>query len=157
MDGLTAAASVMLERKHGDRDADPAVVLRKSDRADATVVRTLIEINDRPWLADPKRTAECGGEAVGIAAAHVVLDRVVVHRSTTDEGCDYWVRRPDSGEDEPLERLELSGIGDGMESTASRVRTKRRQLDEQGDQEAGFAIITNFRTDPVEVAIEGYP
>ncbi len=157
MDGLTAAASVMLERKHGRRAEDPALVRRRDERLDAVIVRTPIEPNEREWLADPKRTAEHGAEAIGIAAVHQVLDRVVVHRSTTDEGCDYWVRLNGASDAQPLERLELSGIGDGMQSTRSRVASKRAQLRDHGNDEAGFAIITNFRAEPIEVAIEEYP
>ncbi|MBK9034013.1 MAG: hypothetical protein IPL61_22550 [Myxococcales bacterium] len=157
MDGLTAAASVMLERRHGRRLEDPALVRRADERLDAMIVRTPIEPNEREWLADPKRTAEHGGEAVGIAAAHQVLGRVVVHRSTTDEGCDYWVRPVDAGDEVPPERLELSGIGDGSQSTAARTRVKLKQLEEHGGHERGFAIVTNFRKAPVEIFVEEYP
>jgi hypothetical protein len=51
------------------------------------------------------------------------------------------------------ERLEVSGIGGGTERAVSRLREKLTRLAEYPEEPPGFAIVTNFRDDPVEILV----
>lgn len=150
---LALAASVVLERLHRARQADPATIQHRRVQHHASIRRVAVEERDRAWKADPLKATEQGGEAMAVLTAYRLLNRVVVRRLQTDTGADYLVRPIGEVGDDSLERLECSGIGDGKETTAHRLRSKLEQLGKFPDEPPGHAIVTNFGTAPVEIYI----
>jgi hypothetical protein len=149
---LALAASVVLDRLHGERQDDPATI-QHGRVHQASIRRVAVEERDRAWKADHLKATEQGGEAMAVLTAYRLLNRVVVRRLQTHTGADYLVRPVGVVGDDSLERLECSGIGDGQESTAHRLSTKLAQLARYPDEAPGHAIVTNFGTAPVEIHI----
>ena len=151
-DDLALAASVVLERLHGERSLDPATIAQDLSSRVAVIHRVSVDARDRAWKSDPQKATEQGGEGIAVLTAYHVLARVVVRRLQTDTGADYLLRSAHVSGGDDLERLECSGIGDGKESTGHRLRTKLRQL-ARYPGEKGHAIVTNFGAVPVEIHI----
>ena len=150
------AASVLLERNHGPRAADP-VDLHHDDRTRrAELRRCPVDARDHDTYDEPIQVTEEAAEAVAFLVARHVLGRVVYRRLRTRTGADYALRRPDDPDRDGFERLEISGIGAGAESTAHRLRDKITQLARFPDEPPGYAIVANFRDDPIEVMIARY-
>ncbi len=154
---LAAAASVVLERKHGPGADDAAAIVHGESTRSAMIVRLAIGDDARRTYDDPQEATEEGAEAVAILVARRVLDRVVFARLPKGTGADYKMRAAGLLVDDTYERLECSGIGDGTEATATRLREKVDQLARPANQPPGYAIVTNFVTTPVEIAIGSFP
>lgn len=94
---------------------------------------------------------------MGILVTRRVLDRVVFRRLPKGTGADYLMREAEAAEGDSYERLECSGMGEGQESASMRLRTKIRQLAQFPGNPSGFAIVTDFRTTPVDIRYGGWP
>jgi hypothetical protein len=75
----------------------------------------------------------------------------------TETGADFLIEPIAPGSTDALERVEFGGIGDGAESTTARLNRKLRQMRRYPDEPPGYAVVTNFTTMPVEVAIRTVP
>ena len=53
-----------------------------------------------------------------------------------------------------FERLEASAIADGDESAARRLLSKLAQLEKYPAGQPGAAVVTNFRSSPIEIRFE---
>lgn len=151
-EAIGLAASVVLERLHGARLDDPAVVHGGSDGGRAALIARLpLDDRARSSYADPQEATEEGGEGVGVVTARHVLDRIVFRRLPKGTGADYLMRDPGAPDGDAYERLECSGIGDGKESAEARLRSKLQQLARAPDQPPGYAVVTDFGVEPVEI------
>lgn len=113
----------------------------------------------RRTYADPQEATEKGAEAVAIVAARCLLDRVVFRRLPKATGADYLMRplaAADANTDS-YARLECSGIADGQETAAGRLRDKIAQLARYPDGGAGRAIVTRFCSSPVDIRSRRWP
>lgn len=150
---LAAAATVTLERVHGVRTQDACRIEEGDTHRGGVLLRTEISDDARATYDSPAEATEEGAEAVAILVARRVLDRVVVRRLDTYSGADYVIRDPANPDLEQYERLECSGIAKGRESTISRLQSKIAQLAAVTDRPPGYAVVTNFRTSPLEIAV----
>ncbi len=156
-EALAAAATVVLERLQGPGERDLALVRNAEVQREGVVVRTAIDDAARATYDDPQEATEEGAEAVAILVAKRLLDRVVYRRLPKETGADYMMRDPRFDGRDHVERLECSGIGDGRDATARRLEQKIEQLGRYPDEPPGQAIVTNFRTTPIEILVGGYP
>jgi len=117
---------------------------------DMAIVLDLGAIDDATELESPY------AEAVAFLVARRVLNRIAYARCRTRTGADYRLRRPGAADSDSYERLEVSGIGGGTEPAFSRLREKLTRLAEYAEEPPGFAIVTNFRDDPVEILVGRY-
>jgi hypothetical protein len=106
---------------------------------------------------DAEEATEWAAVGVAISVARRVLGRDVFLRLPKGTGADFLMRDPANdpadGLAERYERLECSGIGDGKESSATRLRKKDRQLERARHELPGVAIVTTFRADPVHIEV----
>lgn len=149
-EALALAASVVLDRLHGAREADPAEVHGSEQPQSAKIRRAPVDASARESYGDPQEATEEGGEAIGVLVARRVLDRIVFSRLPKGTGADYRMRDPNIEQGDLYERLECSAIADGPESTTTRLRRKLAQLARFPGQ-PGTAVVTNFRTQPVDI------
>lgn len=150
-EAIGLAASVVLERLHGPGASDLAMVHGDGAERTAVIGRVLVDGPARATYADPQEATEEGGEGVGVATAHRVLERIVFRRLPKGTGADYLMRDPSTGDGDAYERLECSGIGDGRDPAEARLRSKLRQLARFPEHPPGYAIVTDFGAAPVEI------
>jgi hypothetical protein len=155
------AASVVLDQLHDPRSEDPAFVSGEGRELEAVIRRVDVDDRARATCADPQESTEEGAEAVAFLTARRVLDRIVFKRLPKRTGADYLMRGPSGGTegDEEFEslRLECSGIGEGREGAAERLRKKIQQLSRYPDELPGYAVVTDFKPEPVEILFERWP
>lgn len=147
----------MLEHNHGARSEDPFVLEDKGGVYAGTIRRSPIDDNARRFRRDLTKATESGAEAIGLLAVTHRLGRRVVNRLTTDTGADFLIEPIDPSSDLEFERVEFSGIGYGSESTSTRLNRKVEQMLRYPDEPPGYAVVTNFTTMPVEVAMRSTP
>lgn len=150
------AASVLLERRHGARPRDAASLRDDEGVRPAEIVRCTINDRSRATYDEPLQCTEEAAEAIAFTVARQVLQRVVYGRMKTRTGADYRLRPPGAPETDVYERLEVSGIGDGTDTCEDRLHDKLRRFARYPDEPAGFAIITDFGENPVEIRIGRY-
>jgi hypothetical protein len=153
---FAAAASVALERAHGVRDVDAATVLRDEAAREATIVRTGVDDIERATWADPNEATEDGAVGIAILVAREELGLVAFRRLVTGTGADYCVAAPTHGDDE-YERLECSGLAKGEEPAGARLRSKLKQMARGNDKRPGWAVVTDFKTEPVDIRMARWP
>jgi hypothetical protein len=151
---IALAASVVLDRLHGAKESHPAKLHEASGPRLAELRRSPVDDLARNSYGDPQEATEKGGEAVAIALAKTVLERIVFRRLPKGTGADYLMRNPLSLRTDEYERLECSAIGDGQEETTARLRSKLNQLARYPDQPPGWAVVTCFRVEPIEIRFE---
>jgi hypothetical protein len=156
-EALALAASVVLERLHGPRDGDDAVVHGDDIRRAAEIRRVPVDERAHATYADPQEATEEGAEGIAIVMARHVLERIVFRRLPKGTGADYLMRDPRSQDGDAYERLECSGIADGQETAASRLRGKLDQLARFPTHPRGRAVVTHFRMQPVEIRFGSFP
>lgn len=147
------AATVLLQRNHGPRESDPAELHHEDRRRNAVLIRRAVTARADLTYDEPIQVTEEAAEAVAFLVARRVLDRIAYGRCRTRTGADYRLRRPGAPDGDVYERLEVSGIGGGSERAVSRLREKLTRMAEYPEEPAGFAIVTNFRDDPVEILV----
>lgn len=154
---LGLAASVVLDRIAAGRERDPALIVGGGTSRPAELRRVGVDDAARATYADHQEATEEGAEGVGMLVARRVLDRIVFRRLPKGTGADYLMRDPRAEDDDVYERLECSGIAEGQESAAARLRTKIRQLAQFPAQPPGVAVVTSFRAEPVDIQYGGWP
>ena len=149
------AATVLLERIHGIRVQDPFALAHDEPRTGHLLRRA---VTGRAALTydEPIQATEEAAEAVAFLVARRVLDRVAYGRCRTRTGADYRLHRPGDLDTDDYERLEVSGISGKTEQPTARLREKLERMAEYPDEPPGFAIVTCFRGDPVEILIGRY-
>jgi hypothetical protein len=155
-EALALAASVVLERVHGERTRDAAKVHEDEVGRSAHIQRVPIDDRARDTYADPQEATEEGAEGIAIAVARRMLDRIVFRRLPKGTGADYFMRDPRSNGGDTYERLECSGISDGQESAVTRLRSKIEQLARYPGHSSGRAVVTHFRMKPVEIRVGSF-
>jgi hypothetical protein len=150
-EALALAASVVLDRLHGAREGDAAILHGHASPRTGELRRVPVDAAARATYADPQEATEEGGEGVAVVVARRVLDRIVFRRLPKGTGADYFMRDPEVVEGDTYERLECSGIEDGQETAAARLRSKLEQLARFPKEPPGWAVVTSFRMEPVEV------
>jgi hypothetical protein len=150
-EALALAASVVLDQLHGRRDRDAAVIHGDDASRAAEIRRVAVDDRARDTYTDPQEATEEGAEGIAVVMARRVLNRIVFRRLPKGTGADYLMRDPRSKDADAYERLECSGIADGQESATARLRGKLAQLARFPKHPPGWAVITNFRMEPVEI------
>ena len=150
------AATVLLERNHGPRPHDPVDLHHLDRRHAAELHRCEVDARARDTYDEPIQVIEEAAEAVAFLVARRVLDRIAYARLKTRTGADYCLRVPTGRDGDRYERLEVSGIGAGTEHAGHRLREKLDRLAKYTDEPPGYAIVTNFRDDPIEVLVGRY-
>ncbi len=150
---MAAGASFILEHNHQAALQDPFVLDDGGDGSAGIIRRVAIDDNVRRFRRDLNKATEAGAEAIGLLTVMHVLGRRVVNRTPTETGADFLIEpiAPDSTVE--FERVEFGGIGDSGESTLARVNRKVRQMLRYPDEPPGHAVVTNFTTMPIEVAM----
>lgn len=149
------AATVVLKGIHGHRPEDPFELEHDEPRVGHLVRRNVSERADLTY-DEPIQATEEAAEAVAFLVARRVLDRVAYGRCRTRTGADYRLRRPGDADTDTYERLEVSGISGKTEQPAARLRDKLERMGEYPHEPPGFAIVTCFRDDPVQILIGRY-
>lgn len=147
------AATVLLERNHGPRESYPAELHHEERRRSAQLVRRAVTSRADRTYDEPIQATEEAAEAVAFLVARRVLNRIAYARCRTRTGADYRLRHPGAADSDSYERLEVSGIGGGTERTLNRLREKLTRMAEYPEEPPGFAIVTNFRDEPVEILV----
>ena len=150
-EALAIAASVVLDRVHGQQDGYPAEIHGDENMRAALLRCVPIGDAERATYGDSQEATEEGGEGVAIAVARRALGRIVFRRLPKGTGADYLMRDPASASDDSYERLECSAIADGQESPSARLGKKLDQLARFPAHPPGKAVVTSFRERPVEV------
>ena len=151
------AASVLLERNHGQRHPDPFALHHDDHPRPGEIHRCPVDQRARDTYDEHIQLTEEAAEAVAFLVARRVLDRIVYGRLKTRTGADYRLGVPDRDMRDGYERLEVSGIGTGTEKATKRLQEKLEQLGKYPHEPSGYAIVTNFRDDPIEILIGRYP
>ena len=154
---MAAGASFILEHNHSSATEDRFVLDDGADGNAGTIRRVAIDENVRRFRRDLTKATEAGAEAIGLLTVTHVLGRRVVNRMPTETGADFLLEPIAPGSTDALERVEFGGIGDGAESTTARLNRKLRQMRRYPDEPPGYAVVTNFTTMPVEVAMRTVP
>jgi hypothetical protein len=154
---IALAASVVLDRMHGERDHYPAELCSGGEARPAHLRRLPVDDTARNTYADPQEATEEGGEGVAVLLASRVLERIVFRRLPKGTGADYLMRDPHGVEGDQYERLECSAIADGREPTAARLRGKLAQLARFPSHPPGWAVVTGFRTHPIGIHFGSWP
>ena len=155
-EALALAASVVLDRHHGQGDRDFATVHDGDSERAAEIQRMPVDDRARDSYADLQEATEEGAEGIAIITARRVLDRIVFRRLPKGTGADYLMRDPRAQDGDTYERLECSGIADGQESATARLRSKLEQLARFPSQPSGRAVVTHFRMKPVEIRVGSF-
>jgi len=150
-EALALAASVVLEHLHGPRERDDAVIHGNDASRSAEIERVPLDERAHATYADPQEATEEGAEGIAILLARQIFGRIVFQRLPKGTGADYKMRDPHSKDIDAYERLECSGIAEGQETAASRLRSKLDQLARFPDHPRGLAVVTHFRKQPVEI------
>jgi hypothetical protein len=156
-EALALAATVVLDRVHGPRARDQAVVHADDSERAAEIHRVPIDDRARATYADAQEATEEGAEGIAVLLARRMLGRIVFRRLPKGTGADYLMRDPGANDSDAYERLECSGIADGQESATARLRSKIEQLARFPDQPPGRAVVTHFRQEPVEIRLGSFP
>ncbi len=155
-EAVALAASVALDHHQGRARRDVAVIHEDDSQRPAKIERVPVDDRARDTFADLDEAAEKGAEAIALMLARRVLGRVVFRRLPTCTGADYLMRDPQAPDGDGYERLECSGIGVGKESATTRLRSKLEQLARYPSYPSGRAVVTHFRTKPVEIRVGSF-
>jgi hypothetical protein len=147
---------VVLESLRGPAERDPAAISGAVDPTPAEIMRIAIGDDARRTYADLEEATEEGAEAIAYLVASRVMGRVVFSRLPKKSGGDWKMRPRGAPPGDTYERLEVSGIGAGSEKAAARLQTKLDQLARYPGT-VGYAIVTRFRSEPVEVLVGRAP
>jgi hypothetical protein len=155
-EALAIAASVVLDQHQGQGDLDAATVDDGEGLKAAQIRRVGVDDRARDTYADAQEATEEGAEAIALRVAKHTLGRVVFRRLPKGTGADYLMRDPCARSADAYERLECSGIAEGTESASARLRSKLAQLARFPDHPPGRAVVTHFRTKPVDIRVGSF-
>ena len=146
VEALALAASVVIDQVHGVSEIE----LELENTSRRFLVRA-VEVNERAreTYSDPDEATEEAAEAMGIALAPRIFERVVFRRLPKGTGADYLMRAPGSTDEASFERLECSGMARGTAPATDRLNAKREQVTRGVSSFPGRVMVTDFRTRPL--------
>lgn len=154
VEAVALAASVVLDKLHGPGSRDAASIRVGRSRRTAEILRVAVDDEARDTYGDFQEATEEGGEAIALAVARPVLDRVVFRRLPKATGADYLMRSTTVTRSDEYERLECSALAEGEKETAeARLQKKLDQLARYPDYPPGKAVVTDFRSTPVTILV----
>ncbi|MFY9820324.1 MAG: hypothetical protein WAM82_03020 [Thermoanaerobaculia bacterium] len=124
---LAEAASICLE--HQGHPVDVAMTVDGS--FDASLIVNRLGVTAQMLLSnqDEEEATEHGACGIAILAVGALMSLVVARRSRRGTGFDYWLTANEENLLQQAERLEVSGIRNGSESTVkARVLEKTKQI-----------------------------
>lgn len=154
---LAEAGSAVLHSQLPETNEVPARIEGEGRELAGRIRRRRVTDGVLASWGDPLEATEQGAAGVAALTARRVLGRIVFRRLPTGTGADYLMRPSDGAEGDDYERLECSGIAAGRQSALNRLEEKLRQLGRASDRRNGYAIVTDFGKNPVEIRYARWP